>query len=269
MNFLNNLTLGQYVHGDSFLHRLDPRTKITIVGLFMIAVFFIERPEVLLICGLVCIGVGIGAGLGFNFLLRGLRFVWILALCSFFFNLFLIKGEPICEIWGWTISQEGLVRGGAMTLRLILLVLMSSLLTLTTSPILLTDGMEKLLAWGKFCGLPAHELAMVCTIAMRFVPTLAQETDHIAKAQLARGASLDRGGILQRLRAILPIIIPLFVSAFRHAEDLAWAMESRCYRGGEGRTRLHELKFKMADLWAGLICVFFLISVKLAEVIVF
>lgn len=257
------------MHGNSFLHRLDPRTKIIIVGLFMVAVFFIERPEVLLFCGLVSVCIGISAGLGCNFLLRGLRFVWILALCSFFFNLFLIKGEPICSVWGWTISYEGLIRGGAMTLRIILLVLMSSLLTLTTSPILLTDGMEKLLSWGKFLGIPAHELAMVCTIAMRFVPTLAQETDHIAKAQLARGASLDRGGVLQRLSSILPIIIPLFVSAFRHAEDLAWAMESRCYRGGEGRTRLHELRFKMSDLWACLICVSFLTLAKVIEMIVF
>ena len=166
------------------------------------------------------------------------------------FNAALTPGIPLSGMEGFPVTREGLLRGGGMALRLFLLVLATSLLSLTTSPILLTDAVEKLLSPFGRLGVPSHELAMVSTIALRFVPTLALETERIMKAQAARGARLDRGNPLVRARALVPVLVPLFVSAFRHAEDLAVAMEARCYRGGEGRTRLRELRLRPADFWA-------------------
>lgn len=232
------------------MHKLDPRTKILIVFVAMLAIFCLNEPLVLLLLGVVFLGVGMVCKLPAGFLLRGLHFIWIFALFSLICNMFLVPGQVIGCVGGLEITLEGTVRGASMALRLILLVLLTSLLSLTTSPILLTDGLEKLLAPCKRIGLPAHELAMVSTIALRFVPTLAQETENITRAQLSRGASLDRGGFLQRLKAVLPILIPLFVSSFRHADDLALAMEARCYRGGEGRSHLRQLNFKGRDIVA-------------------
>lgn len=251
--------------GNSFLHKLDPRTKLSVVGLAMVAIFLLNSPLELLVAGVAVFLLGVMADLKAGFMLRGLRFVWLFAFFSIVFNMFLVPGEPICSWGSWNITYEGLERGTAMGLRLLLLVLLTSLLSLTTSPILLTDGMEKLLSPWRRLGIPTHELAMVSTIALRFVPTLAQETETIVKVQLARGAALDRGNIMQRLRSIMPIMIPLFVSAFRHAEDLAWAMEARCYRGGQGRTRLRELSFGLNDIVAIVAVIIFFILLKALE----
>jgi energy-coupling factor transport system permease protein len=226
----------------------------------MIALFMVHRLALLLLAGLVILLLGKSARLSLGYLIRGLRLVWILALLTFVFNAMLTPGSPMPGLEGLPVTREGLLRGGAMAMRLFLLVLATSLLSLTTSPILLTDAVEKLLAPFRRLGVPSHELAMVSTIALRFVPTLALETERIMKAQLARGACLDRGNPLVRARALIPVLVPLFVSAFRHAEDLAVAMEARCYRGGEGRTRLRDLHMKAADWWGGLGGLLFLVA---------
>ncbi len=225
----------------------------------MISLFLVHHLGLLFLTGLVILLMGRLARLPLGYLLRGLRLVWILALLTFVFNATLTPGTSVAGFEGWPLTREGLLRGGGMAMRLFLLVLATSLLSLTTSPILLTDAVEKLLAPFRRLGVPTHELAMVSTIALRFVPTLALETERIMKAQVARGACLDRGNPLVRARALVPVLVPLFVSAFRHAEDLAVAMEARCYRGGEGRTRLRDLQFRRADLWGTLAGLVFLV----------
>lgn len=227
---------------------MDPRAKLVLVGAAMVGLFLVNRPELLVLAGLLALVGGLAARLQAGYLLRGLRMVWLLAVLTFVFNACFIAGEPVAGLEGWPVTREGLLRGGAMALRLFLLVLITSLLSLTTSPILLTDAVEKMLAPFRRLGVPSHEIAMVSTIALRFVPTLALEAERIMKAQMARGARFDQGGPLNRSRALVPVLVPLFVSAFRHAEDLAVAMEARCYRGGEGRTRLRELRFTWGDL---------------------
>lgn len=219
----------------------------------MVALFLVHRLELLVLAGLVVLMLGRVARLPVGYMVRGLRLVWVLALLTFVFHLTLTPGTPFAGLEGWPLTHEGLQRGGAMALRLFLLVLATSLLSLTTSPILLTDAVEKILHPFRRLGVPSHELAMVSTIALRFVPTLALETERIMKAQMARGARFDSGGPLARARALVPVLVPLFVSAFRHAEDLAVAMEARCYRGGEGRTRLRELRFTGRDFLAMLV----------------
>ncbi len=231
----------------------------------MAGLFFVNRCELLLLCGVVFLALSAASGLPWRFLVRGMRLVWILALFTFVFNLFLTPGTPLFTLGGITATWEGFWNGSAMALRFFLLVLITSLLSLTTSPILLTDAIENMLSVFKWTGLPAHELALVGTIALRFVPTLAQEAERIMKAQLARGACLDRGTYATRFRALLSIMVPLFVSAFRYAEDLALAMESRCYRGGARRTRVHELHFRGADFWALLLGVSFIVSLAVGN----
>jgi energy-coupling factor transport system permease protein len=186
-----------------------------------------------------------------------LKPIWIIILITMVIHMFTAPGEKV--LFSWTIfkiTEEGLILGAKMALRLILLLLFSSVLTFTTSPIVLTDGIEKLLRPFKCIGVPAHELAMMMTIALRFIPTLLEETDRIMKAQTARGADFSSGNLLERAKNMLPLLVPLFVSAFRRAEELAIAMESRCYRGGEGRTRMHELAYKGIDYtaFAAVIC---------------
>ncbi len=212
---LKDITLGQYFPGDSFIHRLDPRTKI----------------------------LGMAAYIAVIFCIKGFAGYGILAV----FTLFLTGGRTLWK-WGFlTVTYEGLRLAVFMVLRLFFLVFGTSLLTLTTSPIALTDGLEYLMSPLKRIGVPAHELAMMMTIALRFVPTLLEETDKIIKAQTARGADFETGNVIRRAKAMIPILIPLFVSAFRRADELATAMECRCYRGGEGRTRLRELKMGAVD----------------------
>ena len=216
----------------------------------MFCLFLLQRWEVLAMGGAVLFLTGILAGIPAGYLARGLRLIWILALFTFVFNAVLTPGQICWQFGPLEVTEEGLQRGVAMALRFFILVLLTSLLSLTTSPILLTDAIENLLSPLKRVGLPAHELALVATIALRFVPTLAQEADNIMKAQLARGACLDHGPLRVRLKALVSVLVPLFVSSFRYADDLALAMESRCYRGGQGRTRLHELRFHGRDLLA-------------------
>lgn len=245
---LKDITLGQYFPGNSIIHRLDPRTKILCLIVYITLIFCIKG----------FIGYGIIAAftaliiilsrIPFRFVIKGVKPILVFVVITALFNLFLTNGKVL---WSWgflKITQEGLILAAYMVLRLLFLVLATSMLTLTTSPIALTDGIEHLLSPFKKIGVPAHELAMMMTIALRFVPTLLEETEKIIKAQTARGADFESGNLINRAKAMIPILIPLFISAFRRADDLAVAMECRCYRGDAGRTRLNELKMGKADL---------------------
>lgn len=248
---LSDVTLGQYFPGNSFVHKLDPRTKILATFIFMVAVFLADNAlSYGILIGFV-IGVGLLAQLSFKQLIKSIKPLWVIIILTLIIHIFSGKGEIL---WSWkilSITREGIVMGVKMSLRLILLLLVSSLLTLTTSPLVLTDGIEDLLKPFKKIGVPAHELAMMMTIALRFIPTLLEETDKIMKAQTSRGADFSSGNIVQRAKNMLPILIPLFISSFRRADELALAMEARCYRGGEGRTRMHELQWSGRDFITG------------------
>lgn len=244
---LKDITIGQYFPGTSLIHKLDPRIKIIIVALFIASLFFVVSfiPYIFIV---LFIGLVIYvARLPLKFIIKGLKPLVFIILITFAINLFLTKGEVLVELGPLTITKEGLRQSVFMALRLIFLITGTSLLTLTTSPIALTDGIERLLSPFKKLGLPAHELAMMMTIALRFIPTLLEETDKIMKAQMARGADFESGNILSRAKNLVPLLVPLFINAFRRADELATAMEARCYRGGEGRTRLNELKLKSRD----------------------
>lgn len=244
---LKDITIGQYFPGTSIIHKLDPRVKIVVVAMFIASLFFVTSfwPYVLIVA---FIGTIISvAKLPLKFIIKGLKPLMFIILITFAINLFLTKGEVLLELGPLTITKEGLRQSVFMALRLVFLITGTSLLTLTTSPIALTDGIERLLSPFKKIGLPAHELAMMMTIALRFIPTLLEETDKIMKAQMARGADFESGNILNRAKNLVPLLVPLFINAFRRADELATAMEARCYRGGDGRTRLNELKFRSRD----------------------
>lgn len=245
---LSDITLGQYFPGTSPLHRLDPRSKILATLAFIIVIFLAEsRPSYGLLCAFAA-ACALLSRVPLGLIYRGVKPVLLIALLTALIHLFTTKGGELLFSYSFiTITSEGLELGLKMALRLILLLLFSSLLTYTTSPIVLTDGIEALLRPFKRLGVPAHELAMMMTIALRFIPTLLEETDRIMKAQTARGADFASGNILARLKSLLPILVPLFVSSFRRADELATAMEARCYRGGEGRSRLRELAYGSLD----------------------
>lgn len=245
---LRDITIGQYFPGDTIIHKLDPRVKIIIIGLFIASLFFINSfyPYILI---LLFIGIVIKiAKLPIKFILKGLKPLYFIILITLFINIFMTKGEVLFTIGPLTVTKEGISMAVFMALRLVFLITGTSLLTLTTSPIALTDGIEKLLSPFKIIGLPAHELAMMMTIALRFIPTLLEETDKIMKAQMARGADFESGNILNRAKNLVPLLVPLFINAFRRADELATAMEARCYRGGDNRTRLNELKLERNDI---------------------
>ena len=245
---LDNITLGQFLPGNSFLHRLDPRAKILLTVLMITAVFtantWIGYLGLFLFAG----GAAWLTKLNFKYILKGVKPIFYIILLTFFINLFFNGGETVLVEWKFVrITQEGLRNATFMAMRLLLLVFSTQLLTLTTSPIALTDGLERLLKPLAKIGFPAHELAMMMSIALRFIPTLMEETDKIMKAQMARGADFESGNLINRAKAMLPLLVPLFVSAFRRADELAMAMEARCYRGGGGRTRMKVLKLTKAD----------------------
>ncbi len=254
MSFLENLSFGQYVPSNSPLHRLDPRAKVCGLVLLLTGVFMASRPcdWVIWTAALWLCAALSRTGLGFLF--RSVRTVLALIVVTSVLNLLFAQGEPLWE-WGvFSVSREGIELAWTMALRLVLLVLFANLLTLTTSPMALSDGLERLFSPLKRVGFPAHELAMMMTIALRFIPTLLSETDRVLKAQLARGADLDRGTVLRRMKAFVPVLVPLFVIVFQRADDLAVAMEARCYRGGEGRTRMKPFVWRAADTAALLFC---------------
>ena len=256
MLLLNDIQIGRYLPGDSVLHRMDPRVKIVLLFFFLLVIFFVENPA-----GFAALAVSVGvlmivSRVPLMMQLRSIRPILWIVLFTFGVHLFMTPGTEVFRLGPFTATWEGIARGGYIGLRLILLILLSTLLTLTTSPLRLTDGLEALLSPLRRVGVPVHELAMMMTIALRFVPTLLEELDRIMKAQKARGADFEHGNIMQRLRAIVPVLVPLFLSAFRRADELALAMEARCYRGGEGRTQMKELRAGRLDYAA--IAVFFL-----------
>lgn len=242
-----NLTIGQHYPIESKIHSLDPRSKILISIAFIISLFLIdELIGFSLVVGFLALVIVLSK-VPFTHVLRGLKPILLIILLTFIINLFMTPGETIWSFGFLSISREGVYQASFMGIRLALLIVGTSMLTLTTSPIMLTDGIEQLLSPFKKIGLPAHELAMMMTIALRFIPTLMQETEKIMKAQKARGADFETGGIIARAKNLIPILVPLFISAFRRADELAVAMESRCYHGGDGRTRMKQLKLRKAD----------------------
>ncbi|NLX69682.1 MAG: energy-coupling factor transporter transmembrane protein EcfT [Clostridiales bacterium] len=245
---LKDITIGQFFPGESSIHRLDPRIKIIITLIFIVIIFFVKSfIGYAMILAYMSLAVFL-SGVPVRYMLRGLKPLLFIILLTFFINIFFTSGENIIfKFWFLTLTQEGLLQGIFMGLRLIFLVAGTSLLTLTTSPIALTDGIEHLLKPLKVIRFPVHELAMMMTIALRFIPTLLEETDKIMKAQMARGADFESGNLFQRAKALVPLLVPLFISAFRRADELAMAMESRCYRGGENRTRMKTLKTAARD----------------------
>ena len=250
---IKDIAIGQYIPSDSFVHKLDPRTKILISILFIISVFVMNK-YIGYIFVLLFLGLSVYfSKISIKFISKGLKPVFVLIILTALLNIFMIQGTPETLLFKWkfiNIYKEGVNIAAFMTLRLVFLILGTSLLTLTTSPIELTDGIENLLKPFKKIGLPAHELAMMMTIALRFIPTLIDETDKIMKAQQARGADFENGNIIQKAKNLVPLFVPLFISAFRRADELAMAMEARCYRGGEGRTRMKQLKYKKRDFIA-------------------
>lgn len=255
---IRDITIGQYYPGKSRIHRLDARTKLIATFLFIVELFLVKNATGF---ALALVGLGIVikmSGVPLKFMLRGLKAIFIIILFTFAINIFMLDGTVL---WQWkflTVTYEGLYRAIFMAVRLILLIVGSSLLTLCTKPMELTDGLEKLLKPLNAIGVPSHEIALMMTIALRFIPTLLEETDKIMKAQQARGADFESGNLIQRAKSLIPILIPLFISSFRIAQDLALAMEARCYHGGDGRTRMNEIQFKKRDGVASVILIVFL-----------
>jgi len=254
MSFLQNFAIGQYVPRDSFVHRLDPRSKLLFLIFFALVVFWANNwlSYGLLLCFLLI--VILASRIPGSYLLRGLKPVWFLIVFTVVLHLLVTKGGTVYVQWGWfSIEQAGVQQAIYMAFRLGALVTIGALLTLTTKPMDLTDGLERLLSPLKRFNVPVHELALMLSIALRFIPTLLEETDKIMKAQKARGVDFETGPLLKRAKHMIPIVIPLFIGAFRRAEELALAMEARGYRGGEGRTRLRQLRLSWRDtLLAGI-----------------
>ena len=245
---IKNVSLGQYFPGNSIIHRMDPRIKLVLVVAIIVLIFMMDTlAGNLVVFGFLALTI-ILSRVNFKFVLRGLKPLLFIIILTFVLNTFFYSGgTELFSWWIFRISQEGLMNAIRLAVRLIFLITATTLLTLTTSPIALTDGIESLLKPLKKVKFPVHELAMMMTIAMRFIPTLIEETDKIMKAQTARGAEFDSGSIFKRAAGMVPLLVPLFVSAFRRADELAFAMESRCYHGGEGRTRMKIMHMQVRD----------------------
>lgn len=244
---IRDITIGQYYQTDSVIHRLDPRVKLAGTLLYIVTLFFLENAWGYLMAGLALAAVIRLSKVPFGYMVRGMKSIALLLFITIVFNMFLTPGEPLFQIWIFTLTREGLRTAVFMGWRLCLLIIGSSLMTLTTTPNHLTDGLEKALKPLNKIGVPVHEIAMMMSISLRFIPILLEETDKIMKAQIARGADFESGNIIQKAKAMVPLLVPLFISAFRRANDLAMAMESRCYRGGEGRTKMKPLVYHKAD----------------------
>ena len=255
---IRDITLGQYYPTDSVLHRLDPRVKLFGTLLFIVSLFLFDSFVGYIAAAVFLASMILISKVPFGFMTKGLKAVVILLVLTAALNIFMTPGEVI---WQWRavqITKEGLRVAGFMVIRLIFLIIGSSIMTLTTTPSNLTDGLEKGLGFLKFFKLPVHEVAMMMSIALSFIPILLTETDRIMKAQQARGADFESGNIIKRAKSMVPILVPLFVSAFRRANELSMAMEARCYRGGEGRTKMKPLKYKARDYIAYIILLVYL-----------
>lgn len=245
---LKDITLGQYFPGNTIIHRMDPRAKLIFAICYIVALFladFLYSYAILLFILVACVAV---SKIRPSAILNGLKPVVVIVVITGILNLFYTPGTPLWWFWIFTITKEGLWTAFFMIIRILMLITSTFLLTYTTSPIMLTDGLENLMGPLKKIKIPVHELSMMMSIALRFIPTLIEETDKIMSAQRARGADFDSGNLIQKAKALIPLLVPLFISAFRRADELAIAMECRCYHGGEGRTRLKVLKYRSSDI---------------------
>ena len=258
---LKDITLGQYFPGNSLVHRLDPRTKLIAVILYIVALFLAKSfVSYGVMVALLALSIAVSK-VPLKSILRGLKPVLFIAIFTGILNLFYTpNGHVLFKVWVLTVTVEGVLNAFFMVLRIMMLIAGTFLLTYTTSPLLLTDGLESLLNPLKKIKVPVHELSMMMSIALRFIPTLIEETDKIMSAQRARGADFESGNLIQRAKAMIPLLVPLFISAFRRADELAVAMECRCYHGGEGRTRLRQLKYQGIDYMT----LFFFLAVTVA-----
>lgn len=261
---LRDITLGQYYQTESVIHRLDPRVKLVTTICFIISLFIVDNWIGYLIAILFLALVIRLSRVPVKFMVRGMKSILFLLIVAGCFNLFLTPGEVLVSFWKLKITKEGIFLASFMALRLILLIMGSSVMTLTTTPNQLTDGLEKLLGPLKHLRVPVHEIAMMMSIALRFIPILMEETDKIMKAQIARGADFESGNLIKKAKSLVPLLVPLFISAFRRANDLAMAMEARCYRGGEHRTKMKPLIYRKRD-W----CTYGAVLVYLAVIVVF
>ena len=264
---LRDITIGQYYPTGSVIHRMDPRVKLFGTLVFLISVFAYKR-----IIGFAIVTLFLAAVIGiskvpFRYMIKGLKAIMILMLITALFNLFLTPGEVLVQIWKLKITKEGVMSAIRMAIRLTYLILGTSLMTLTTTPNQLTDGLEKALRPLAKIHVPVHEIAMMMSIALRFIPILIEETDKIMKAQMARGASFDEGNIIKKAKSLIPLLVPLFVSAFRRANDLAMAMEARCYCGGDGRTKMKPLRYQSLDYMAYMILILYLALLLVLRVV--
>ena len=259
---IRDITIGQYYPAESRIHTLDPRVKI-VCTLFFLVSLFVQNSLLGYVIATVFLGTVIRMSkVPLKFILKGLKPIMILLMFTVVMNLFLTRGgETLVHFWIFTVTEGGLRTSIFMAVRLMYLVAGSSIMTFTTSPNGLTDGMEKLLHPLNKINVPVHEVAMMMSIALRFIPILLEETDKIMKAQIARGADFESGNIIQRAKAMIPILVPLFVSAFRRANDLAMAMEARCYHGGEGRTKMKPLKYKKLDVTAYIVTLIYFAAI--------
>ena len=255
---IRDITLGQYYPADSILHKLDPRVKLVATLSFLVALFLIDSWIGYVVATVFLAAVIRLSKVPFRFIVRGLKTIFIILMITLVFNLFLTPGDRVLlQVWKFRITDQGLRTAIFMAIRLVYLIIGSSIMTLTTTPNDLTDGLETLLNPLKKLHVPVHEVAMMMSIALRFIPILLEETDKIMKAQIARGADFEHGNLVQRAKNLVPLLVPLFISAFRRANDLAMAMEARCYRGGKGRTKMKPLVYASRDYCAyGILLVF-------------
>lgn len=265
---LRDITLGQYYQTESVIHRLDPRVKLGGTILYIISLFLFENVFGYILAAAFLAVVIKLSKVPFKFMVRGMKAILFLLMLTVVFNLFLTPGEPLFTLWKLTVTREGVRVAVFMAIRLTFLIIGSSIMTLTTTPNNLTDGMEKMMSPLKVLKIPVHEVAMMMSIALRFIPILLEETDKIMKAQIARGADFESGNLLQKAKAMVPLLVPLFISAFRRANDLAMAMEARCYRGGEGRTKMKPLVYKREDFLAyGFIAGYLILKIAIGIVL--
>ena len=268
---LKDITLGQYYQTESVIHRLDPRVKLVGTICYIISLFLVNSVWGYLVAAIFLAVMIKLSNVPFKFMVKGMKAILFLLMLTVAFNMFLTPGEALISIWKLTITKEGLRLAIMMAVRLSFLIIGSSVMTLTTTPNNLTDGMENLMKPLRKFKVPVHEIAMMMSIALRFIPILMEETDKIMKAQIARGADFESGNIIKKAKALVPLLVPLFISAFRRANDLAMAMEARCYRGGDGRTKMKPLVYKKADRAGYCVLILYLVVClaigKIAELI--
>ena len=258
---LRDITLGQYYPADSVIHKLDPRVKLFGTLIYIISLFVFKGLPAFILAAIFLVVLIKLSKVPFSYMVKGLKTIVLIMLFAAVFNLFLTPGTKLVSFWIFTITYEGLKNAVVMMVRLIFLIIGTSLMTLTTTPNELTDGLEKALSPLKYIKVPVHEIAMMMSIALRFIPILIEETDKIMKALMARGADFEHGNLIQKAKNMVPLLVPLFVSAFRRANDLAMAMEARCYRGGEGRTKMKPLHYQKRDRMAYLTLLVYLAAV--------